>query len=526
MLITIAFQGESDRDIALRVEPDTTLQHVREQLAAKAGMLPAERFAFGNASLDPQIEADTPVEELIGEDRILRVKPAPKPAPKPVETPAEKPAENPVAPPAPTPPGKPGDAAPGTPGAKPSGDPKPTPGKPSAEAPKPKPPAEPRPVPKPTLPDPKPGEATWGLKNDADAADLLAQLQTKLAAFTVRTPDEFTALPLDAVRALFTARRLDRGLRFGPDPADSAFGARSTHSPVTYLHPDRAPHSGSVSFTVRWTTSATASRVLHELHTRSIHNANASGGLNGFGLAASFRHDSERLQRSELTTIHLVDEMIVPKVMLALDPVTDLAVAPELVRAVDRALAAGGGRRGQYEALHEEVFASFGYFFPCEALLGGTRMRTLGVTSEDLQDQEQLLSGFSFGAAAKDVPTSYGPASGEIGYGNSESSLSKNRHIRQLREQSVRAIGGHPALGLSEEHAGQWVASLDAVALWETIGHRRLVPILRFLPRRQRDQCVSLIEEFARSSATARFTVLDMAAYVVPFNRELLDDIM
>ena len=35
-----------------------------------------------------------------------------------------------------------------------------------------------------------------------------------------------------------------------------------------------------------------------------------------------------------------------------------------------------------------------------------------------------------------------------------------------------------------------------------------------------------LIEEFARSSATARFTVLDMAAYVTPFNRELLDDIM
>lgn len=517
MLITIAFEGESDRDIVLRVEPKTTLQQVREQLAAKAGMQPAERFRIGNANLDPDIEADTAVEDVVGEDKTLKVKPAPKaaepaagkPAETPTETPAETPTETPVEAPAEKPGEKPGPSAPA---------------KPTGETPPAKP--EPRPVPKPTPTQAKPTEAAWGLSSDGETPDLLKQLQSQLAAFTVRDPDEFTALPLTAVRALFTARRLNRGLRFGPDPGDPAFGGRAPQAPVEYLHPDRPPHSGSVPFTMRWTTSATASRVLHELHTRSIHNANASGGLNGFGLAATFRHDLERLQRSEVTSIHLVDEMIVPKVMLQLDPETDLKATPALIAAVERALSAGGGRRGQYEALHERVFASFGYFFPCEALLGGTRMRTLSVQSEDLQDQEQLLSGFSFGAAAQDVPTSYGPASGEIGYGNSESSLSKNRHIQQLRQQDVRTVGGHAALGLTDEQLGQWVASLDAVGQWEVIGNRALVPILRFLPAAPRQRCVSLIEEFANSSATARYTVLNMAEYVVPLNRELLDQIM
>ncbi|MGO4777946.1 hypothetical protein AB4084_20965, partial [Lysobacter sp. 2RAB21] len=216
--------------------------------------------------------------------------------------------------------------------------------------------------------------------------------------------------------------------------------------------------SGGVSFTSRWNISATASRVLHELHTRSIHNANAGGGVNGFGLAADFRSDLERLRRNEVTTIHLVDEMIVPKVVLMLDPDTDLDVAPELVEAVDRALATPS-RIGQYEALHERVFAVFGYFFPCEALLGGTRLRTLSATSEDLREQEQLLSGFGFGAAAKDAPTSFGPASGDIGYARADNRLSTHRHIRQLREQNIRTIGGHPALGLADEQALQWMAA-------------------------------------------------------------------
>lgn len=525
MLITIAFEGESERDIVLRVEPDTTLQHVREELAAKAGMQPTERFRVGNANLDPSIEADTAVSELIGDDRVLKVKPSPPP--KPVEKPdgnlEEKPgAEEPKKPSGP-PAGEGSEGKPRTPPKDPPGD-KP-PAKPAAKPTADKPTRD-KPPPKPTLPDVKPVEATWGLKNDADAADLLSQLQSKLGAFTVRDPDEFTRLPLDAVQALFTARRLNRGLRLGRDPDATDFGSRSPQAPVVYLHPDRPPHSGGVAFTARWTTSATASRVLHEMRSRSIHAASASGGLSGFGLSAHYRRDLETLQRSEVTTIHLLDEMIIPKVMLSFDPESDLSASPGLIDAVDRALSVSGGRRGQYEALHERVFHLFGYFFPCEALLGGTRMRTLDVQADDVQDQQQLLSGFGFGAAATDVPTSYGPASGEVGYANTNAEFSKNRHIRQLREQNVRAIGGNPALGLSDERAGEWVTSLDKVGQWEVIGNRSLVPILRFLPQEQRHRCVSVIEEFANSSATPRFTVLDMAAYVIPLNRDLLDQLM
>ena len=47
MLITIAFEGDPDRDIALRLEPTTALQQVRERLAARAGMQPGDRFRVG-----------------------------------------------------------------------------------------------------------------------------------------------------------------------------------------------------------------------------------------------------------------------------------------------------------------------------------------------------------------------------------------------------------------------------------------------------------------------------------------------
>ncbi|MGN7919515.1 hypothetical protein [Lysobacter sp. 22409] len=487
MLVTIAFTGEPDRDLVLRLMPDTSLRQVREQLAGLDAMAPGDRFGFGNARLDPSIEAETKLKEVIGEDAVLSVRPAPR-APEPEPEPEPEPQPEPEPEPAPAP-------------------------------------APPRPALRPTAPTAQPAEASWGLRNEDEAPDLLANLQGRLAGFSVRTPDEFTALPLATVQALFAARRLDRGLRFGPDPGDALFGARSPRSPVVYRHPQRPPRSGGVSFTSRWTISATASRVLHELHTRSIHNANAGGGVNGFGLAADFRRDLERLRRNEVTTIHLTDEMIAPRVVLMLDPDTDLDVAPELVEAVDRALATPG-RAGQYEALHERVFAAFGYFFPCEALLGGTRMRTLSAISEDLQEQEQLLSGFGFGAAAKDAPTRFGPASGDIGFASADQQRSNHRHIRQLREQSIRTVGGHPALGLSDELALQWMAGLDAVELWKTIGHRRLVPILRFLPARQRDRCVSLIDQFAGSGASARYTVLDMAAYVMPLNRDFLGTIL
>ncbi|WP_363798843.1 hypothetical protein ABU614_02580 [Lysobacter firmicutimachus] len=474
MLVTIAFAGEPDRDIVLRLAPETSLLRVREQLAAKAGMQPGERFRLGRAGLHPTLEAETTVGQAIDKDQTLTVRPAPT---KRAESPAKTPAQA-------------------------------------------------RPALRPIAPEARPAEARWGLRNEADAPDLLPQLQGRLAGVNARTPDEFAALPLETVQALFATRRLDRGLRFSAELGDSVFGARSPRSPAVYRHPQRPPHSGGVSFTSRWRLSATASRVLHELHTRSIHNANAGGGVNGFGLGADFRRDLERLQRSEVTAIHLVEETIVPKVAVTLDPDQDLDVAPELVEAVDAALAVRGGRRSQYQALHERVFAGFGYFFPCETLLGGVRMRTLSTTSEDLREQQQFLAGFGFGAAAKDVPTSHGPASGDIGYARSESRLSRHRHIRQLRQQDVRTVGGHPALGLADDLLLQWMAGLDAVELWAAIGHRRLVPILRFLPRRQRDQCVGVIEPFARSDLTARFTVLDMAAYVAPFNRALLDELM
>ena len=474
MLITIAFEGDPDRDIALRLEPTTPLQQVRERLAARAGMQAGDRFRVGNASLDPEQEADTPIAELIGKGSVLRVRPAPGPAPEP------------------------------------------------APAPKPKPDTTAPPRPKPPDPTPK---TSWGLDRGPIPPDLLAGLMSTIGNSTIEEPEAFALLPLETVQAVFTARRLNRGLRFGPVPQSREFGERSPLAPVTYLHEERRPAHGAAAYSSDWLTSATASRVLHELRVRGIHVASATGGLSGFGVSANFRQDLERLTRNEVTTIHLVDEMVVPKVVLLLHPRNDLRASDELVREVEIALAERGGTRAQYEALHRDVFAHFGYYFPCETVLGGMRMRTLHVRSEDREEQQQLLREFSFAAAA-DVQTDSGRAVGDVGYAHSNRNLDGNRHISQLRRSHIRTFGGSASLAVNESQLAEWVRSVSMLKFWDVIESRHLVPITRFLPEPLARRCDSVIDEHAGSRLTEQYTVLDMRQYVAPANRELLRDLL
>lgn len=474
MLITIAFEGDSDRDIALRLEPTDSLDQVRERLAARAGMQPGDRFRVGNASLDPEQEADTTIAELIGEGTVLRVRPVPPPA-----------------------------AAP-------------------EPAPKPKP--DTTPPPRPKSPNATPS-TPWGLERGPIPPDLLAGLNGTIGNATIEEPEAFALLPLDAVQALFTARRLNRGLRFGPVPQSREFGERSPLAPVTYLHENRRPDHGAAAYSSDWLTSATASRVLHELRVRGIHVASAAGGLTGFGLSANFRQDLERLTRNEVTTIHLVDEMVVPKVVLFLHPRNDLRASNELVREVETALADRGGRRAQYEALHRDVFAHFGYYFPCETVLGGMRMRTLQVRSEDHQEQQQLVREFGLAAAA-DVQTDRGRVVGDVGYANYSGGLENNRHIAQLRRSHIRTFGGSASLAVNESQLAEWVRSVSMVRFWDVIENRHLVPITQFLPAALARRCDSVIDEHATSRITEQYTVLDMRQFVAPANRELLRDLL
>ncbi|MDH5824915.1 MAC/perforin domain-containing protein [Luteimonas sp. RD2P54] len=468
MLITIAFEGATGRNIILRLEPGDSLQRARELLVARTGMRPAERFLLGDAGLDPALEPDTTVGELIGEGNTLQVRPLP-----------EKPRE-------PTPDTR-------------------------------------EPV-KPTRPDIAPRTLDWGLTSGAIAPDLLAGLNSVIGDTAIETPEEFELLPLDVVKAMFTARRLNRGLRIGPNSSASDFGERSPEAPVVYIHDDRAPHSGSAAFPVDWFASATASRHLHELRQRGIHVANASGSLAGFGLDARYRQDLEQLRRGEVTTIHLLDQLVVAKVVLSMHPEDDLRVSDSLVRAVERALASRGGRQEQYRALHEQVFRSFGYFFPCEVLLGGMRIRTLEVRTEDVEEQTQFLRQFEFGAAA-DVQTSKGRLVADVGYGQSNTEFNSNRHITQLRQERIRPIGGSASMGLANDQ-GKWVQSVASVRFWDVIENRHLVPITRFLPEPLAQRCDSIIDELAHTDITRNFTILDMRAYVASANRALLRDLL
>ncbi|MGH8082075.1 MAG: MAC/perforin domain-containing protein [Lysobacter sp.] len=486
MLITIAFEGDPDRDIALRLELTDSLHLVRERLADRAGMQPGDRFRVGNANLDSEQETETTVAELVGEGRELRVRVAPEPEPEPEPQPDPEPEPEPEPPP------------------------------------KPKP--DTTPPPRPKVPDAAPKTA-WGLDRGPIPPDLMAGLIGTIGNSTIEEPEAFALLPLEAVQALFTARRLNRGLRFGPNPQSREFGERSPLAPVTYVHEDRRPAHGAAAYSSDWLTSATASRVLHELRVRGIHVASANGGLTGFGLSSNFRQDLERLSRNEITTIHLVDEMVVPKVVLFLHPDDDLRASDALVRAIEIALSDRGGRRAQYEALHRDVFANFGYYFPCETVLGGMRMRTLQVRSEDREEQQQLVREFGFAAAA-DVQTDRGRAVGDVGYANYSSNLENNRHISQLRRSHIRTFGGSASLAVNEGQLAEWVRSVSMLKFWDVIESRRLIPITQFLPETLARRCDSVIDEHAGSRVTERYTVLDMRQFVAPANRELLRDLL
>ena len=531
MLITITFEGAAERDIALRAAPTQSLQHLRTVLAERAGLQPEERFLIGNAGLDPAAEGDTTIADLIGEDRALRIRARPAAA----------------APAAPADPADPADPAPADPA---PADPAPADPAPVDSAPEP--PAEtatePPPAAPPALdtrepvrgkaPRPTPLEPAWGLTAGDAAPDLIEALRAQIAHVEAGTPDLFATLPLRTVRIVFATLGLDRGLRFGPnlsvpDPAGAdrfvldarEFGSRSAMPPVVYLHPDRRPRFPEPG-SLRREFVATASKALHVLRERGIHASHASGSFAGFGLEASFRQDLERLRRNETTTIHLSQETFVPRVRLRLQPQEDLRASDALMAAVEHVLGdRRGGRVEQYQRLHRDVFHRFGYFFPCDVVLGGQRVRTLLIENHDSEEQEQLVREFGLGGAA-DVQTPKGRVVAEVGSGHSQQRALQDRYIDQLRREEVRVMGGDEALGIDDAQEARWVRSLDRVASWRVIENQELLPILHFLPPALAHPCVALIDEFARSHINRRLTALDMSQYIAPANRRLLEDLL
>ncbi|QDH69080.1 hypothetical protein [Marilutibacter alkalisoli] len=507
MLITITFEGAAERDIALRVDPAQHLQQLRTLLAERAGLQPEERFLIGRVGLDPAAEEETTIADLIGEDRILRVRARPAATVPADPAPVEPPPERPIKPPAETPPA--------TAPAQDTRDPV------RAKA-----------------PEPTPLEVAWGLAPGDAAPDLIEALRAQIAHVEAGTPDVFATLPLRTVRIVFATLGLDRGLRFGPNlPASDTigpdrfvldtreFGSRSAMSPVTYLHPDRRPRFPEPG-SLRREFVATASQALHVLRERGVHASHASGSFAGFGLDASFRQDLERLRRSETTTIHLSLETFVPRVRLRLQPQEDLRASDALLAAVEQVLGdRRGGRGEQYQRLHRNIFHRFGYFFPCDLVLGGQRVRTLLIENQDSEEQEQLVREFKLGAAA-DVQTSKGRLVAEAGSGHSEQRSLQDRYIDQLRREEVRVVGGDEALGIDDAQEAGWVRSLDRVASWRVIDNRELLPILHFLPPALAHPCVALIDEFARSHVNRRLTALDMSQYIAPANRDLLLDLL
>lgn len=552
MLTSIVFDGDDSRGITLRIPEDRTLAALRNELSQSAQMHADERFRYGGRSLAIKAEEETLASEIMDDERVIHIQPRPKAVGEQSYTilrasdqkkrrlklkpdtslaalrtllgswiadtdafmgedegkieigeeanwqVADLASANGtvtvgVA--------KPADTS------TPPGDVSPT-----------------EPV-KPTRPDTTPTTLTWGLTSGGTPEDLLSHLMQTIGDAEVENPTDFEQLSPKQVKAIFTALYLNRGLRFGPLSAKQQWAERSPMAPVVYRLPeDGKMRAASAAVTMDWETTATASRVLHELRERTIHAAHASGGYEGFGIASQFRQELETLNRQEVTAIHLLDQLTVPRIRLFLHPEADLGVSEPLVSAVKKVFA-DTDRAAQYRALHRDVFDRFGYFFPCEVMLGGKWMRSLQVLSESNEKQQQFLREFNFSAAA-DVQTSKGRVTADVGYGNRTEEFQNNTHIQQLRKQTIRIIGGSTAKGLAEGGLAAWAGSVARVQFWAVIENRKLRPITQFLPQSLADQCHSLIDQFAESAVTKEYTVLDMRQYVAPANEALLDKLL
>ncbi|WP_269530903.1 MAC/perforin domain-containing protein [Chitinimonas sp. BJYL2] len=554
MLITIVFEGDEQRGLALRIPEDAKLADLRKELQRQAKLEADEYFRFGGHNLDVSAEAETTAKEIMGDSNVIHIQPRAKSVVvteqaytllrasdqkrrmlklKPDLTLADLrtqlgswiSADDTFS-------GEDGSVIEiGEEGSWRIAD--------LAEAggtlvvgtaksitpPVEKEPKTPRDPVKPNLPDTDPSTITWGLESGGTPPDMLDNLMQTIGDAEVEEPSAFSLLSLKQVKAVFTALYLNRGLRFGTQEARLAWAERSPMAPVSYEPTGDNVHAGGSASAAEWTTSATASRILHELRERTVHVANASGGYEGFGLASQFRQELETLRRNEITTIHLLDELSVPKVVLFLDQDADLTASPALIQAVQKALSGKPDRAAQYRALHRDVFDRFGYFFPCEVVLGGRWTRSLQVSSESQEQQEQLLRAFSFSLAA-DVQTDKGRFTGDVGYGNRSEQFENNTTIQQLRQQAIRIVGGSTAKGMADGGLAAWVGSVARVRFWAVIENRKLRPITRFLPQALADQCHSLIDEFALSAITKEYTVLDMREYVASANAELLGQLL
>jgi hypothetical protein len=361
------------------------------------------------------------------------------------------------------------------------------------------------------------------------------------ASATAAAQERYTSLKPTEKLSVFAYNLLDRGLMAGYEGAyqedaqgrvNTEIQLRQSDSSPAWFVPSKpeegpSPREGSPA---NWQYFAAATRSVEEMHSRGVHVATASGsygdagGLNGINLSGKYTNDHELRARTEAMEVYTVEQYTVERVILIFDK-TELEAKQEFKAAIANIFASNEPRERQYERLHREIFLKYGHFFPMEVVLGGKLLRTNHQTFTDVQSKERWLNEYAAGVGGKFTDESGATYTAQGSYGYSNLEEREKALTKMYQNMKWINVGGNDYLAMDKTNIALWGNSLAPVGAWRPIEKRRLEPVISLLDEDLRRKCISLINEFAESSITSRYTPIDMAVYVNYLLAKELDDL-
>jgi Fungal MACPF-like domain len=364
----------------------------------------------------------------------------------------------------------------------------------------------------------------WNNKgDDTTTTELLsaAKWTGGTAGTQLATLEYYKSASVEAKKQLFRNLLLDRGYIVKSGSGSPL--AQSSYSPAWYVPSDEGPApstAGAESDTHGYWAAAT--KVLFEIRKRGFHQAAASGswsdltGTNGLQLKTTYLRDLEEYERGVSTEMYMLEERAVRKVILELSN-RDLRPTAAFKYELAQNLNPSKPRIKQYEALHTEIFAKYGHFFPTQVVLGGRWFKEYQETFSSTTAQRRLIQELKVSGEGGGT-TEAGTFKAGLAYGNYSDAFDSLQVVKQRKTQQAVKLGGNPLFTLVDDEP-KWVDSLAPMANWVVIEIRKMLPIISLLQGDDaadelRQHCISLINEFATSSISESNTSLDMEAYV------------
>lgn len=270
-------------------------------------------------------------------------------------------------------------------------------------------------------------------------------------------------------------------------------GLRKTAEP-SIIHTVYNPAKGVIPTIVfDMDASLSFSKTTHEIRKMSTTATNASFGIFGIQLSAKYSESQENISSSEETLSYISSCYSVDKVELTLteEDINGnriLYTTPAFTNAIKKALDFPH-EAGAYKILMDEVLTQFGFYVATKVSVGGKLFLETQEKISSWADAEKKKQEYGFGLQASLTAGSV-PVSGGIGFSQGLSEEEKNSLLQKFQRLRKNAIGGNAALVPAPS---QWISSLESYETWRTIDYKKIKPSLAFLPDRLGSKCARLI---------------------------------